>query len=89
MNLSRNLLCEFYIVDENGTFTTFERLMPNGETFYTLSDNGFATLSDALSTSFTAQVQDNGKTLIVTSTAPSRLGGNETFTIITTMKAVY
>ena len=62
VNLSRNLLCEFYIADENGTVTAFERLMPSGETFYTLSDNGFTTLPDAIGTSFTAEVQNNGKT---------------------------
>ena len=89
VNLSKSLLCEFYIVDENGTQTAFERLMPNGETFYTLSDNGFTTLPDAISTSFTAEVQNNGKTLIVTSDAPNRLGGNKTYTIVTTMEAVY
>lgn len=69
--------------------TDFQQLMPSGEAFYTLSDNGFTTLTNALSTSFLAEVKDNGKTLVVTSMAPNRLGENKTYSIITTMKALY
>ena len=90
VKLSKTILCEFYIVDADGSsLTAFERLMPNGDTFYALSNNGFATLTDPLGTSFMVQVQNNGKKLIVTIEEPNRLGDNETYTIITTMESLY